>query len=86
MLFYYFHAKKPDKYGITFWVCADVQTKHVVNIIPHLAVQKKRKTWTHIVGAISSQVFSTMCQKQRLQHKPVKPRGAGVFFARRGKI
>ena len=39
-----FMPNKPDKYGIKFWVLADVETKYVANIVPYLGVQKRGGT------------------------------------------
>ena len=33
---------KPDKFGIKFWMLAEVDLKYVVNIIPYLGVQEKQ--------------------------------------------
>ena len=32
---------KPDKYGIKFWILADVETKYVANIVPYLGAQER---------------------------------------------
>ena len=34
---------KPEKYGIKFWVLADVETKYVANIIPYLGAQEREE-------------------------------------------
>ena len=34
---------KPYKYGIKFWVLADVETKYVANIIPYLGAQEQEE-------------------------------------------
>ena len=38
-----FMPNKPDKYGIKFWVLADVETKYVANIIPYLGAQEREE-------------------------------------------
>ena len=38
-----FMPNKPDKYGIKFWVLADVETKHVANIMPYLGAQEREE-------------------------------------------
>ena len=38
-----FMPNKPDKYGITFWVLADVETKYVANILPYLGAQEREE-------------------------------------------
>ena len=35
-----FMPNKPDKYGIKFWVLADIETKYVANILPYLGAQE----------------------------------------------
>ena len=35
-----FMPNKPDKYGIKFWVLADVAMKNVSNILPYLEAQE----------------------------------------------
>ena len=38
-----FMPNKPDKYGIKFWVLADVETKYVANIVPYLGAQERQE-------------------------------------------
>ena len=38
-----FMPKKPDKYGIKFWVLADVETKYVANIMLFLGAQEQKE-------------------------------------------
>ena len=38
-----FMPKKPDKYGIKFWVSEDVETKRVANIILYLGAQEREE-------------------------------------------
>ena len=38
-----FMPNKPDKYGVKFWVVADVETKHVSNIDVYLGAQEKEQ-------------------------------------------
>ena len=38
-----FMPNKPDKYGVKFWVLADVETKHVSNIGVYLGAQEKEQ-------------------------------------------
>ena len=38
-----FIPNKPDKYGVKFWVLADVETKYVSNIDVYLGAQKKEQ-------------------------------------------
>ena len=38
-----FMPNKPDKYGLKFWVLADVETKYVSNIDVYLGDQKKEQ-------------------------------------------
>ena len=38
-----FMLNKPDKYGIKFWVLADVETKYVANIVPYLGAQEREE-------------------------------------------
>ena len=38
-----FMSNKLDKYGIKFWVLADVETKYVANIISYLGAQKREE-------------------------------------------
>ena len=38
-----FMPNKPDKYGIKFWVLADVNTKYILNIIPYLGAQDQQQ-------------------------------------------
>ena len=38
-----FIPNKPDKYGIKFWVLADVETKYVANIVPYLGAQERQE-------------------------------------------
>ena len=35
-----FMPNKPDKYGLKFWIMAEVRTKYVVNILPLLGAQE----------------------------------------------
>ena len=39
-----FIPNKPDKYGIKFWVLADVETKYVANIVRYLGAQERGGT------------------------------------------
>ena len=38
-----FMTNKPDKYGIKFWVLADVETKYVANIVRYLGAQERQE-------------------------------------------
>ena len=38
-----FMPNKPDKYGIKFWVLADIETKYVANIILYLEAQEREE-------------------------------------------
>ena len=40
-----FMPSKPDKYGVKFWVLADMETKYVSNIDVYLGAQKKTALW-----------------------------------------
>ena len=40
--FVVYMPNKPDKFGIKFWMLAEVDSKYVVNIIPYLGAQEKR--------------------------------------------
>lgn len=33
--------KKPEKYGVKFWVLREMNSKYVVNVIPYLGAQEK---------------------------------------------
>ena len=39
--FIVFMPNKPDKFGIKFWVLAEVENKYIVNVIPYLGAQEK---------------------------------------------
>ena len=38
-----FLPNKPDKYGVKFWVLADVETKYVPSIDVYIAAQEKEQ-------------------------------------------
>ena len=38
-----FMPNKPDKYGVKFWVLADVETKYISNIDVYLGAQEKEQ-------------------------------------------
>ena len=40
-----FMPNKLDKYGVKFWVLADVETKYVSNIDVYLGAQEKKTAW-----------------------------------------
>ena len=66
-----FMPKKPEKYGIKFWVYADVHKK--CNKYYFVSWCTKRKMWRDIFNTISSHVFSTTSQKQMVLAQPVTP-------------
>ena len=39
--FIVFMPNKPDKFGLKFWVLAEVENKYIVNVIPYLGAQEK---------------------------------------------
>ena len=58
---------KPDKYGVKFWVLADVETKYVSNIDVYLGAQEKNSVmvfpllirWLLIFANISKERVTT---------------------------
>ena len=44
---------RPDKFGIKFWMLAEVDSKYVVNIIPYLEAQEKQSR----VGPLAESVM-----------------------------
>ena len=51
MFFTQYMSSKPDKFGIKFWILADVETKYCYNVLPYLGKDKTRTTGlgTHVV-------------------------------------
>ena len=47
-----FMPNKPDKYGIKFWVLADVETKYVTNIVPYLGAQEQERGGTPLAKSV----------------------------------
>ena len=41
--FIVFMPNKPDKFGMKFWVLAEVKSKYVCNLLPHLGALKKKR-------------------------------------------
>ena len=63
-----FMPSKPDKYGVKFWVLADVETKYVSNIDVYLGAQKKKNSalvllllnaWLSIFANVSNERVTT---------------------------
>jgi hypothetical protein len=40
--------KKPDKYGLKFWLCVDVQSYYVFNALPYIGRQSDEKRQSHV--------------------------------------
>ena len=49
-------SSKPDKFGIKFWILADMETKYCYNALPYLGKDKTRTTGlgTHVVITIDN--------------------------------
>ena len=52
--------QKPDKFGIKFWVLADVETKYCYNIIPYLGRDESRveNLGTHVVMRLMEPLYN----------------------------
>ena len=50
---------KPDKFGIKFWVLADVNTKYCLNVMPYLGKDEARVSslGTHVVMSLMEPYF-----------------------------
>ena len=54
-----FMPNKPDKYGVKFWVLADVETKYVSDIDVYLGAQEKEQS----VGVfLAKSVVACLCK------------------------
>ena len=61
--FIVFMPNKPDKFGMKFWMLADVETKYVVNILPYLGAVEKpnrrgRRLSEDVVNRLAEPVFN----------------------------
>ena len=43
--FIVFMPNKPDKFGMNFWVLAEVKNKYIVNVLPFLGTQEKESRY-----------------------------------------
>lgn len=51
-------ASKPDKFGIKFWVAADVQTKYMLNMFPYLGKDERRPTSQRLPDSVVMQLMT----------------------------
>ena len=53
-------SSKPDKFGIKFWILADVETKYCYNVLPYLGKDETRTTGlgTHVVMKLAEPLYS----------------------------
>ena len=54
-----FMPNKPDKYGVKFWVLADVETKYVSNINVYLGAQEKEQRFD---APLAESVVVNLCK------------------------
>ena len=52
-------SSKPDKFGIKFWILADVETKYCYNVLPYLGKDETRTTGlgTHVVMKLAEPLY-----------------------------
>ena len=55
-----FMPSKPDKYGVKFWVLADMKTKYVSNIDVYLGAQKKEQRFS---APLAESVDANLCKR-----------------------
>ena len=53
---------KPDKYGVKFWVLADVETKYISNIDVYLGTQEKKQ---RLGAPLAKSVVVNLCKHMK---------------------
>ena len=56
-------AKKPDKFGIKFWLAVDVKSKYILNAIPYLGKDEARPLVEPYLGKernVTTDIFFTL--------------------------
>ena len=63
--FIQYKAKKPDKFGIKFWMVVDAETKYLYDCFLYLAKNESRDTSvsleTHVVMKLMQPIFKRAC-------------------------
>ncbi|CAF1503089.1 unnamed protein product [Rotaria sordida] len=60
-----FIPKKPDKYGLKFWLCVDVQTYYVFNAFPYLGRQPDQERQTKIGASVVLELLKPLYGSNR---------------------
>ncbi|KAJ8277134.1 hypothetical protein GJAV_G00071830 [Gymnothorax javanicus] len=60
-----FMPNKPDKFGIKFWVAADVETKYMLNITPYLGKEESRPRDVRLGESVVMKLLEPMLGKGR---------------------
>jgi hypothetical protein len=60
-----FIPKKPDKYGLKFWLCADVDSYYVFNAFPYIGRQPNQQRQSHIGAKVVLELLEPLYGSNR---------------------